>query len=604
MSDLSAADLDRLRAFLPPIYTYYQSLPAYAAELQERVVDCEWDPDTLELHTIGVGNDKVVWQVDWRPLSDAERALVRLDLLTLLGNGVTIYHNADADLRALRRAGFPITAAGHAHLEDTMLADAVLHSEEDHDLGDLNRRHGRLPEWKHLMQVAPVEYNAADLVATYWVWKGIEREFAADPQSHVVYRTMSIPFIDLAIEGEEAGIEVDGAVALQLHDKYSAMVEQATKLAWAYTGDPLINLSAPDQLKQWAHKIYALPEQPKKGDREKVTLDKDALATLRRLVGTEWDPDEEPALETALANIEEGGNGLLEAKYLYSGAHQRLTHYVRPCLDEDGAPRSVIHPELRQHVQATGRHSYVGPAVQQMKGLTAGLIRPRRGTVWVYWDWSQIEVRLLAALADDEVYLDAYARGADVHDLNRVAIFGPGAFSPDVAEVQRGFVKRFVFRLHYRGLAKNAGDIPGCRALNLDATRLVAASEAYLSAHPALPVYWEKLEREAMQTGMVRTFMGRPRRLTSPYPNARKREACNHPMQGGVADIYCTTALLVKAAAPWARLAFGAHDAQTWEVPEARAAEFVGIAAPLASRPFEINGHRVVFPAGFKIRAA
>jgi hypothetical protein len=103
---------------------------------------------------------------------------------------------------------------------------------------------------------------------------------------------------------------------------------------------------------------------------------------------------------------------------------------------------------------------------------------------------------------------------------------------------------------------------------------------------------------------MVRTFMGRPRRLTSQWPNARKREGSNHPMQGGVSDIYVTTALLIKAAAPWARLVFGAHDAQTWQVAAEREAEFVGIAAPITNRVFRINGHDATFPATFKRRAA
>jgi DNA polymerase I-like protein with 3'-5' exonuclease and polymerase domains len=608
-----AADLARLRAFLPPIYNDWREV-LHGALDDERVIDLEWHSEICqcgralpdgELELIGVGNPSRVVQIDWQAYDDekVDRYLIRRAIEELVQRGTTIYHNADADIRKLREHGFTITAAGHARLEDTMLADAVTDSEEDHDLGDLNRRHGRLPDFKHLMHVAPREYNAGDLVGTYWVWKGLEKRFAADPQAHHVYRAMSIPFIDIAIEGEEAGVRVNGPVAVQLYGEYSQKVDEAVALGRAYTGDPLLGLNQHEKLKQLAHKVYHLPEQAKKGSDEDITLDKDALAVLRRFVGTEWDEREEPTLEQAVENILDGGNGLLEAKYLFSGANQRLTHYVSPCVELVGdlvVPRARIYPELRQHVQATGRHSYVGPALQQMKGATARLITPDPGTVWIAWDWSQIEVRLLAYLANDEVYLDAYERGLDIHEMNRVAIFGDGPVSADVKELQRGFVKRFVFRLHYRGLAKNAGDIPGCRALNLNVPRLVAGSEAYLAKHPALPRYWAKVEDEAVRTGMVRTFMGRPRRLTSPWPNARKREGCNHPMQGGVADIYCTTALLVKDACPWARLVFGAHDAQTWQVPEDRAGEFVAKAAPIANRRFRVNGHDAIFPAEFK----
>ncbi len=607
------ADIARLKAFLPPIMDNYSLLASKFFDA-ERVIDCEWHSEICrcgrdlpdgELETIGVGNDKLVVQIDWQAVTDASaRVELRMLLADLVKRGTTIYQTADADIRVLRRHGFDITAAGHALLQDTMLLDAVMYSEEDHNLGDLNRRHGRLPDFKHLMHVAPSEYNAGDLVGTYWVWKGLEVKAAADPLAYSIYRQQSIPFIDIAIEGEEAGVRVNGPVAVKLHREYSAKVDEAERLAVAYTGDPLVNLSSPDQMKQLVHKVYRLPEQAKKGDPDSCTLDKDALATLRRYVGTEWDEREEPTLEQAVENILDGGNGLLEAKYLYTGVHQRLTHYVMPCVELVGdmvIPRARVHPELRQHVQATGRHSYVGPALQQMKGATAELILPDPGYVWVCWDWSQIEVRLLAYLSNDAVYLDAYERGLDIHDLNKKAIFGRRyASEGEIAEIQRGFVKRFVFRLHYLGLAKNAGDIPGCKALGLDTPGLIAASESYLSEHPALPLYWATVEEEALRYGLVRTFMGRPRRLTSPWPNARKREACNHPMQGGVADIYCTTALLVKAAAPWARLVFGAHDAQTWQVPEERAGEFIGIAAPIANRRHRVNGHDAIFPAEFK----
>jgi DNA polymerase I len=594
---VSGSDLALLRPFLPAAqWSEYAGLLDSALD-DVRVIDLEWDEVTGALHTIGVGNDRVVVQLAWRP-DPAWQLAVRNAIRHTIERGVTIYHNADADIRKLRENGFTVTAARHARLEDTMLADAVLHSEEDHDLGDLNRRLGRLPDYKHLRHEAPREYNAADLVATYHVWRRLEELFAQDPQAHAVYREQSIPFIDVAVEGEEAGVAVDPHVAWALRDKYEEAVGQARSLALAYTGAPTLNLGSPDQCKQWIHKVYGHPEQT---DWEgSVTLDKDAVALLRRLQGVEWDPDEEPTLESALANVEAGGNGLLEAKYLFGGAQQRLTHYVLPCFDGD-VPAGRIYPELRLHVQATGRHSYVGPALQQMKGDTAQLIAPDPGTAWVSWDWSQIEVRLLAVLAGDQPYLDAFARGDDIHGLNARAMFGrPG--SPELEELRRGFVKRFVFRLHYRGKPENAGDIPGTRALGLGSAGLIAASAAYLAAHPALPPYWAALEREADRTGLVRTFMGRPRRLTSVSPWGRRREACNHPMQGGVADIYCTTALLVRRAAPWARLVFGSHDAQTWQVPEARVGDFVALAAPAVERPFQVNGREVRFPATFRCR--
>ena len=614
MTPDEATALELLKAALPPIHEGRAALRWLAIYAEATpwgdpaplCIDCEWDEDSGALTTIGIGNERHVAQIDWSSLDNLDRIEVRDAVERLVRKDHVVYHNADADIRKLRQHGFEISAACHHRLDDTMLADAVLNSEEAHDLGDLNRRLGKLPDFKHLRKVAPREYNAGDLVSTVLIWKyGLAPAFEADPAAHFVYRTMSLPFIDIAIEGEEAGIRVNAPIAVVLRAKYAAKVEQARRLAVAYTGDPTFNLGSPDQVKHWLYNVYGLPIQREKAYRDelgKVTTDKDALAALRRLQGTEWDEGEEPTLESALANIEVGGHGLLEAKYLFGGAQQRLTHYVLPCFDVD-EPRVRIYPELRQHVQATGRHSYVGPALQQMKGDTAELILPDPGTVWVKWDWAQIEVRLLAALAGDQPYLDAFARGDDIHELNVRAIFGaPG--SKELEAIRRGFGKRYVFRLHYRGKPENAGDIPGTRALGLGVDQLVGASEVYLGQHPAIPVYWQEIEQQADRRRVVYTFMGRPRRLTSEFRNARNREASNMPMQGGVADIYATTAILIKAAAPWARLVFGAHDAQTWQVPVEREIEFLMLAAPIVNRPFVINGRAISFPAEFKRKTA
>jgi DNA polymerase I-like protein with 3'-5' exonuclease and polymerase domains len=80
------------------------------------------------------------------------------------------------------------------------------------------------------------------------------------------------------------------------------------------------------------------------------------------------------------------------------------------------------------------------------------------------------------------------------------------------------------------------------------------------------------------------------------------REACNHPMQGGVADIYITTALAVKEAAPWARLVYGAHDSQWWEMPGYRREEFEALYRPIVEREYVIRGRRVRFPADYKYK--
>jgi DNA polymerase I-like protein with 3'-5' exonuclease and polymerase domains len=623
--------VNRLRAILPPILdNVWPNL--VAAGTAPVCLDLEWNEDTGALETIGIGNEGWVSQFNWAAMAAGDQDRLREGLRREFLRRPVIIQNADGDIRKLRANGFRIFGpSSFFKLEDTMLAHAVLHSEEDHDLGYLNEKLGSLPDYKPLRKIAPREYNAADVVATVIVWRALEKELAADILAEHTYRSQRLPFIWLAIESEEAGVRVNKPAVMPLYEKLNTKREQARKLLVAATGTDLFNINSPDDMKHILYTLEGFPTQREKGTAGyhdfndkgyckkceedelggvrncsgKSTTGKEAIAALRRSVGTEWDEEVAPTLEQARANIDAGGNAALEARYLFMGAQQAVSHYVQPCLVIEGEKitgvRDRIYPELRQHVQASGRQSYVGPALQQFKGDLLNLITPDEGRCWVGHDWKQIEPRILAFEANDAVAIAVHHSGEDFYASGIRELF-PEVGGKELEEIRRRFGKAFRLRINYRGKPENAGDIPGTRALGLDVSGLVTASQRYLDAHPALPVYWKELEAEAERTGVVRTWAGTPRRLTSQWPNARKREGSNQPMQGGVADIYSTTALAVKKAAPWARLVFGAHDSMWWQVPVARRLEFLLLYAPIVEREFTINGHVVSFPADYKFK--
>jgi hypothetical protein len=639
------ARIDALRALLPmPVIDFVGFCTALkiAARVGDPVViDLEWGTSVPEpgMVTIGVGNPSFVAQYTLRG-TDLEADEVRAAVMGLIITVPVIYHNAEADIREMRRLLLlPVTRAMHHDLRDTMLAHAVLESELPHDLEYLALEHGTLPSYKGLRTVegAGSVYNAADLIETYYLWtRYIAPYLERDPQARAVYETESLPFIDLQIESVEAGIAVHPTEPMRLWRVYGEKRERAQTLADAYAGYPM-SLASPDQLKHYLYNVEGLPIQRKRagrGEQGPATTDKDALAALRRREGTEWDEADEPTLASALAAVDDGGHPVLEARYLFYGAQQARGHYVAPCLvenDSDEAPplgvRDRIYPELRLHTQATGRHSYVSPALSQFKGPVAGMLVSDPGTCWIGHDWSNIETWLLGALAGDAAIMEAKAHGWDTHTVNfcdATGIDRPPILTkalhtaPECAawraavdwrggdDLRRTFFKRYIYRLHYRGKPENAGDIPGARALGFDIRRLVATSSAYLAKHPAIPEFWRALDAQIEATGLVRTFMGRPRRLTSRDMNARKREGSNHPLQGGTADIYATTALAVKAAAPYARLVYGSFDSMWWSVPVERRLEFTVAYAPLVERPFSIralgatSAVPVSFPASFK----
>lgn len=597
-------------------------------------IDLEWERDHPEiLKLIGVGNREHMTQLHWqRAGTDAQRS-IREWLLTIALTQPVVYHNAVADIRVLRMHGFAIAPAMHLKLDDTMLADAALFAEEDHDLGDVARRHGGgvLPEWKDLSESHPDLYNAADLLAPILCMEALEAWFVRDPRAEHIYRSQSLPLLQYIIEGEERGVAVDAEVAFRLKAKFDQRCEEAQRLAQAYSGYP-INLGSPDQLMHSFYVVEGLPIQWDKKSRfdeePKATTDKDALAALRRLHGTEWDEDDESTLETAVQAIEDGGHPMLEARYLYYGAQQARSHYVAPCLEWDEKDNVVgakvrIYPETRIHAQASGRHSIVGPPLTQFKRENFKLIKPDPGWPWFGFDWSNIETWLLGYLAGDELILKAKEANWDTHVVNFCDLAGisyPPILTKSVHksdapecvawrdaigwtgddDIRRTFAKRAVFRTHYRGNPEGMGDIPGAKALKMDAERMTAAVNRYLDKHHWIREFWKRIEHAVDTEGVVYTWDGRPRRMTGTSVNARYREASNHPLQGGVAGIYNQTYLEIKRLLPDARFVTGAFDAQWWALPEDLYDVYSAVIMAVAQRHYTINGQDAFFPASAK----
>lgn len=636
MTDEIMALIRDLRKLLPPVVRSVGTLDPRTLVFMLRhqgemtSVDLEWDEDSGVLTQIGLGNLTEVHLIEWPTLDmQSRRELKDVVWPTLAARHSLVFHNAIGDLKKLWTNGFMLRASDYSRIEDTMLLHAVLHSEEEHTLEHLINKFGSLPQHKFLRVVpeAADVYNPADVVETAAIWAKLERQGMADPRAWWIYRTFSIGFIDIAIKGELAGIQVNRPLAGKLMVEYTEKIQQARKLAEIGSGMLIapLNVASPKQLQWWAYQVLKLPPvetRDERGNPTGTTLDRDALAKCRRHLGVDVDPREVPTLETAIAHVvEEGSDPVLEARYLFLGAQQATSHYIKPCLE---SPDGRIYPECRTHVQASGRHSYVSPALPQFKGKLEDMLIPDEGYEWLGHDWSNIETWILGAIAGDELILQAKENNWDTHTLNYCDIAGvpyPEERTKRVhtcdcrnctdwrermawegsEDIRRTFGKMFVYRLHYRGDPARSGDVVGARRLGYTPESLVAAAEAYLAKHPAIVAYWEECDLAA-DNGIVYTFLGRPRRLTNPNPFARRREASNHAMQGAVADIYCSTALAVQEAFPHWRLVYGKYDSQWWQVPEGEAEIQKEEYRRLVEKQYRIKGRLVGFPGEYKIK--
>jgi len=249
----------------------------------------------------------------------------------------------------------------------------------------------------------------------------------------------------------------------------------------------------------------------------------------------------------------------------------------------DALPRQVgpdgrIHTRFHQTVTATGRLSSSDPNLQNIPIRTELGREVRRAFVaeedWllVAADYSQIELRVLAHMSQDETLLAAFQAGEDVHRATAAAVLSkkPG----DVSSAERRAAKTVNF-----GLIYGMGAYSLARDLGVTPAEAQEFIDAYFTRFPGVKAYMEGLREQARREGKVTTLFGRVRRLANldhPSANVRaaaERMAINAPIQGTAADIIKLAMIAVHR---WlegrdARLLLQVHDELILEAPAAEA---------------------------------
>jgi DNA polymerase-1 len=309
-----------------------------------------------------------------------------------------------------------------------------------------------------------------------------------------------------------------------------------------------------------------------------VLFDKLQLPVLKR-TGTSRAPStavevlEELALTHDLPRIILEWRGMMKLKGTYIDA---LPQLVNPATGR-------VHTSFNQAVAATGRLSSSDPNLQNIPIRTELGREIRRafvaeaGHVLISADYSQIELRVLAHLAEDETLIEAFIRGDDIHDQTALKVFGPSS-GMDKHKL-RSTAKMINYALLYGKtaftLSKDIGVTPQAAQEFID---------AYFAGFPRVRAFIDRTLEDARHTGVVKTMFGR-RRLVPELVSrdfqrraSAEREAVNMPIQGTAADILKRAMLKVHdalAGDPQSRMILTVHDELLFEVPRDRA-ESVG----------------------------
>ena len=375
-----------------------------------------------------------------------------------------------------------------------------------------------------------------------------------------VYESVERPLIPVLVAVERAGVRIDGPALIAQSRRVEQELAQRTSQIYELAGGEF-NINSPKQLAE-------------------VLFDKMQLPVLKR-TGTSRAPStavevlEELALAHELPRYILEWRALMKLKGTYIDA---LPQLVDP---ETGR----VHTCFNQAVAATGRLSSSDPNLQNIPIKTAlgreirGAFITDPGNVLISADYSQIEFRVLAHLAEDPVLVDAFREGADFHERTATKIFGTNS-GRDPHEL-RSIAKMVNYALLY---GKSAFTLS--KDIGVSQQEAQAFIDAYFAGFPRVRAFIDRTLAEARTTGVVKTMFGR-RRLV-PELNSRngqvrmaaERVAVNLPIQGSAADIMKRAMIDVHAALashPDARMILTVHDELLFEVPVERADEYAAI---------------------------
>lgn len=435
--------------------------------------------------------------------------------------------NFKYDLTIFARNGIDVQGVAF----DTMLESYVLNSTGRHNMDDLAKRYlghqtisfeeiaGKGKNQLTFNQIPleqAAEYAAEDADVTMKLQQVLWEKLSKEPTLKKLFKEMELPLLGVLSRMERRGVLIDSDALFLQSNEIANRLSELEEQAYVLAGQPF-NLASTKQLQEILFDKLGLPVIQK--------TPKGAPSTNEEVL-------EELAFSHELPKVLVEHRGLSKLKSTYT---DKLPQMVNP-------QTGRVHTSYHQAVTATGRLSSSDPNLQNIpiRNEEGRRIRQafiaREGFTVVAADYSQIELRIMAHLSQDQGLINAFTQGKDIHRSTAAEIFG--VTLDEVTSEQRRNAKAINFGLIYGMSAFGLS-----RQLGIGRADAQSYMDLYFKRYPGVQTFMHDIREKAKAQGYVETLFGR--RLYLPDINssngmrrkAAERVAINAPMQGTAADI-------------------------------------------------------------------
>ena len=475
-----------------------------------------------------------------------------------------IGHNLKYDLKVLRNYGIVVQAP----LFDTMVAHYLVNPDMRHNMDILAETYlnyspqpitdliGKKGKNQGSMRDVPLEqqteYAVEDADITLQLKQHFEKEMAA-ADTLSLYKKVELPLVEVLTDMECEGINLDTDFLGELSKGLSSDIQKLEKAIFEAAGETF-NLASPKQLGPILFEKLKLVDKPKKTKTGQYSTAEDVLSYLAK---------DHPIV-----------SDILDWRSL-----QKLQNTYVDALPKEINPKTGrVHTIYNQAVAATGRLSSNNPNLQNIpirtergQQVRKAFIPRDENHVLMAADYSQIELRIIAALSKDEGMVSAFQNNEDIHAATAAKVFGVPL--EEVTREQRSNAKTVNFGIIYGVSAFGLS-----QQTNLNRAESKELIETYYATYHKLREYIQDQIDFARDHGYVATVLGRRRYLkdinsqNAIVRGAAERNAVNAPIQGSAADIIKLAMIAIQKRLrqeKWnSKMLLQVHDELVFDVPK------------------------------------